>query len=94
MILTAVFTVLVGVLNLIFWLVSIGGHSVDLTNIPYIGDSVYSAVVVAVGYWNTALSVVPYLELPWNIFINFIIWFELALIILKVFLGSRTPADV
>lgn len=71
-------------LNLIF-------PPVTLENIWVIGPFVRSTLVLAVGYWNSFLDTFPYAELPWQIFIYFIIWFEIVLMILRGILGARSP---
>jgi len=48
---------------------------------------------LAVRYWNSFLDTVPYLQLPWTLFLTVILPFEVVLITLRFFLGNRTPVN-
>jgi len=91
MIFNALINGFVGTLNAIFWVLSFGGNTVDLSNIPYIGSAFRDILITALSYWNTALTVVPYLVLPWHIFIYVLLPFEILMLVAKVILGSRVP---
>jgi len=67
--------------------------SVGIQDIPYIGEAVYTYWVLAVSYMHTAFTIIPFTEIVWNSFVYVIIPFEFSLLILKVFLGSRTPIN-
>jgi cellulose synthase/poly-beta-1,6-N-acetylglucosamine synthase-like glycosyltransferase len=66
--------------------------TVTIADIPIIGPTVYGLIVTAMGYWNSFVAILPYFGLPWTMFVKIIIPFELTLLLLKVFLGHRTPA--
>lgn len=78
-------------LNIITSLILSIVPTVDLGDIPLIGISLRALLVNIMGYWNTAVETLPYLGTVWNTFLYVIIPFELGLIILKFFLGNRTP---
>ena len=64
---------------------------VTLAGIPFIGDTIIYYLTLVIGYWNTFLLVIPLFAIPWNLFLNIIVPFEIALIMLKFFLGHRSP---
>jgi len=66
--------------------------NVTIAQLPIIGPSVDTYLRLAIGYWNTFCGILPYFSLPWNLFINVIIPLEITLLLLKFFLGHRTPA--
>jgi len=94
MILYLIFSFIILLLNLVFWMVSLGGHSVTIASIPFFGEQISSSLVTAIGYWNLGITVIPYFQLPWTIFLYIVIPFEIALIVAKIFLGSRVPASI
>jgi len=65
--------------------------TVTVASVPFVGSFIQTYLTLAVHYFNTAITIVPYLALPWFIFTHVIIPFELTLLLLKVFFGSRTP---
>lgn len=66
--------------------------NVTVATLPLIGPYVYTFLSLAIGYWNTFIGILPYFALPWILFLKVILPFELTLLLLKVFLGHRTPA--
>jgi len=66
---------------------------VTLNDIPVVGEFVRSTFVMAIGFWNAFIVTFPYAALPWHIFIYAVLPFEVLLIILKFFLGSRAPQN-
>lgn len=64
-----------------------------ISDIPYVGQWVYATLQIAVEYMNEFLTIVPPLETLWHVFIWVVIPFELVLMIVKLLLGSRTPAN-
>lgn len=62
-----------------------------LADIPVVGDSVRSILVTAVTSWNSFMQTFPYTIVLWEVFIYVIIPFEFAMMVLKLFLGSRSP---
>jgi len=80
---------IVSVLFIIFYLLP----DAALADIPLIGNSVSSILLTVVRYWNTFMETFPYAQTGWDIFIYVIIPFEIALLTLKLFLGSRTPVS-
>ena len=55
--------------------------------LPFGIDSFLST---AVGYFKGAFITLPYLEVVWTCFL-WVILFEVSLLVLKVFMGSRVP---
>jgi len=70
-----------------------GWSGVTIDSIPLVGEVVHSALLTAVGYWNTFLNIVPYLQLPWHLFLWVILPFEMIMILLRLVLGSRLPVS-
>lgn len=66
--------------------------SVGVSDIPLIGSFISYYFSLAVGYWNTFLTLFPPFAVVWSAFLYIIIPFEISMIILKVFFGSRLPA--
>jgi len=64
---------------------------VSISTIPIVGSSIYNAMAWGMGVWNAFLLTVPYAQLPWRIVLYVILPFELILLLVKVFLGSRVP---
>lgn len=64
---------------------------VSLTDIPIMGDTIVSLLYSLVETWNAFLITFPYAEVAWNVLLYWIIPFELGLMVLKFFLGSRMP---
>jgi len=62
----------------------------SLASIPIIGDDIQSILLWIVTTWNAFLVTVPYFQIVWDLFI-YAIYFEICIIILKFWLGSRTP---
>jgi len=62
----------------------------SLASIPIIGDDIQDILLLVVTKWNAFIETVPYFQLPWDLFI-YAIYFEISIIILRFFLGSRTP---
>jgi len=87
-----IFDYLLTTLQGFFSLISYVMPNVDLGDIPYIGDSVRSSVVLAVGYFRGFMETFPYAYALWSVFLA-LIAFELLLIGLKFFLGSRLPTN-
>jgi len=68
--------------------------SVTLASIPLVGSYISEFLLLGVGYMNAFFEIVPYAELPWRLFLLVILPFEISLLLLKVLLGSRLPANV
>lgn len=66
---------------------------VYLSDIPLVGDTITSVLATIGGTWAMALDTVPYLELPWNVFLYVIIPFEILLLVMRFFLGNRVPVN-
>jgi len=64
--------------------------NVDLSDIPFIGDTVRSTLVTVMGVWNSFMESFPYAYVLWYTFLA-LIAFELLLLGLKFILGSRVP---
>lgn len=81
MILQIFLTILISAINILFfWLPSV-------TSLPFGLDNI---LVMASGYFHGAMDTLPYLEVVWTCFL-YLLGFELLLVILKFFLGSRAP---
>lgn len=75
------------ILSVVFYIFPV----VTIADIPLIGDAISSSLYTAMGYWNSFMVTFPYAEATWNAFLFVIIPFEVALLLLKFFLGHRTP---
>jgi len=64
---------------------------VGLDSIPIIGDTLHAVFVDMALTWNAFIVTFPYAGVAWNVFLMLIIFFEMPLIALKFFLGSRSP---
>jgi len=73
------------------FLAFLGGVFVWLGSLPFIASGL-AYLLIAVAYYNTFLDVVPFLRLPFNLFISGVL-LELMLIVLKLLLGSRSPMN-
>jgi len=87
MIITFLLSVLVTILSILFYIFPV----VTVADIPLAGEAMSSALYTAMGYWNSAMETVPYFYVAWDIFLFVIIPFEISLLVLKFFLGHRTP---
>lgn len=89
MIITLILTALGTMLSAMFsWL-----PTATIASIPVIGSTMNSVLVAAIQSWNTFMETLPYAQISWQVFIYAIVPFELALLTLKIFLGSRTPSQ-
>jgi len=89
MIVNVIIIILQGTLTAIFFLLP----TADLSSIPVIGDTIQSTLSSFITYINGFIDIFPYAGIVWNLFIYGIIPFELAIIGLRFFLGSRTPTN-
>jgi len=90
MIVSVILTVLTGALNVIFFLLP----TATLASIPFIGSTISSTLTSFILWMNAFIDTFPYAEIVWNLFIYGVIPFELALIAMRFFFGSRTPVNV
>ena len=65
-----------------------------IADLPLYGSQISSVLYEIMGTWNAFLEIFPYGLIAWHIFLWVIIPFELALLVMKFFLGSRVPANV
>lgn len=72
--------------NIMFYVFSFFGE----VSLP---DIFSTNLLKMVQYYNTAIDTLPYLQLPMQVFVYTIIPFEIGLLLLKVFAGSRTPTN-
>jgi len=63
-----------------------------VASIPYIGNTLSSVLINAVQSWNSFVVTFPYAGISWHVLIWVVIPFEITMLILKTFLGSRTPS--
>lgn len=88
MIFNIIFFLLFSLLTaLLSWLPGYGDLPMLL---PFGIDGVF---VSAVSYFRGAIETLPYLEVVFNLF-GIAILFEVALLILRLFLGSRSPSQI
>lgn len=88
MIFQGLFYLIMGLLGLLTsWLPGYGNVPLLL---PWGTDSLISTII---SYYRGAIETLPYLATGLNAFI-ILLGFELAMLILKLFLGSRTPIKV
>jgi len=64
---------------------------VTIADIPYLGTSLRVILETVVTYWYGAMETLPYLQIVWDTFILVIMPFEILLLAVKFFLGSRVP---
>jgi len=88
MITNLVIFVIVSIISTVFLILP----AVSIASIPSIGPAVSSALITAVGIWNSFIVSFPYAGIAWNVFLIVILPFELLLLLAKFFLGSRVPA--
>lgn len=88
MIIYYLLSIIVSIFGVLFWIFP----EVTISGIPIIGQPVSDILTVAVQYWNSFMETFPYAQTLWYVFLYMVIPFELGLLILKVFLGSRTPS--
>lgn len=86
MIIALILQFIANILVIIFSIVP----SVTIANIPFIGTFIYYYLGVAISYVNTMNTIIPYFAIVWQSFL-WILSFEIMLLFLKLFLGSRTP---
>lgn len=82
-------TIVEGIFNLIGYIPYIGNARLD--DIPYIGDSIVNTLTTVALTINAFIETVPYFEIVWNLFLFGVIPLEIGLIVLRFFLGNRTP---
>lgn len=90
MIITFLLSIIVTVFSFIFKIFPV----VTIASIPYFGQSMSDTLIQVVGYWNGFMQTFPYALTAWHIFLWFIIPFEIGLLVLKFFLGHRTPVNM
>jgi len=64
---------------------------VVLADIPIIGPSFSSTLTTAVLYFNSFAETLPYIRVVMDMFLFVVLPTEFLILILKFFLGSRTP---
>jgi len=65
--------------------------SATIADIPIIGETVSSIMIFAVTHWNSVIDTFPYFDIVWTLFLYIVIPFEVGLLVLRFFLGHRTP---
>jgi len=84
------------ILDLIYIIVSLISSvipQVTLNQIPFFGETIRSTLVTMMGYWNSLIDTLPYLQVLWNSLIYIVLPFEMGLIVMKLLLGNRTPTN-
>jgi len=64
---------------------------VVISDIPYIGSVVSDALYSIITVYNAFIQTLPYAGIAVEVFIYAIVPFEVAMFVLKLILGSRTP---
>jgi len=67
---------------------------VDLSDLPIAGPTIQETLLEVIITWNAVMVTVPYLQVVWYVFLFGVMPFELGLLLLKVFLGNRTPQAI
>jgi len=62
-----------------------------ISDIPYIGSSVYAVLVNIMYTWNVIIGTFPYITAVYQIFVFVILPFEVATLVVRFILGNRTP---
>lgn len=83
MITQAIFKVMMLVLKISFFLMP------TITELPFGLDGIFA---LAIGYFKGFMETLPYVETVWHAFL-WLVLFEVSLLLLKLFLGSRTPVN-
>lgn len=65
---------------------------VSLASFGSVGVSIESTILFVVQMWNAFLITFPYGQIAWTMFLTVVIPFEITMLVLKFFLGSRTPS--
>jgi len=65
---------------------------VTIASIPYAGSFMASTLTTVVGVWNSFLDTFPYAIVAWHMFLFVILPFEVIMLVMKFFLGHRTPS--
>jgi len=85
MITNLILTIIVAVFNTIMELIP----SASIATIPLIGETVSAFLLTMIQTWNTFLITFPYAQTGWDVFRFVILPFELTLLVVNFFLGSR-----
>jgi len=67
--------------------------AVTISSIPVIGSFLSNLLITMVGIFNGFMETFPYAVIVWHMFLWVILPFEILLIVVKFFLGSRVPAN-
>jgi len=67
--------------------------NVTIASIPLIGTPASSILLTMVTSWNTFSATVPYVLYPYHAFLYALLPFEILMLLLKIFFGSRAPAN-
>jgi hypothetical protein len=59
--------------------------------VPLVGEDIVTYLNMMVGSYNLGASILPYLSIVKSMLVYVILPFEISVLLLKVFLGSRTP---
>jgi len=65
---------------------------VQLSDIPVIGDTVSSTLLIMITTYNAFVDTLPYAGIAMNVFLYVIVPFEVTMFVIKLLLGSRTPS--
>lgn len=89
MLINFLLSTILSVFALIFQFFPVSG----LRDIPQVGEPVADTLTLMVEYWNSFLITFPYAVIVWHMFLYVILPFELIMLIMKFFLGSRRPME-
>ncbi len=65
-----------------------------IANLPFVGSFLNTTLLSVSGTWNAFVVTFPYAGIAWDVFVYVIVPFEVIMLFLKVFLGSRVPQAV
>jgi len=88
-----IINLLINLILLIFGSLFVFFPTVTIASLPYVGPYVSSALINVATLWNSFLVFFPYALTPWHVFLFVILPFEGFLLLMRFFLGHRTPVN-
>jgi hypothetical protein len=89
MIVTLFLNIVIAVIGVIFMIIP----TVTLASIPVFGQPITDILTSMIHMWNAFMVTFPYAQTAWHLILWVIIPFEIGLLVLKFFLGHRTPVN-
>ena len=87
MLTTLFLNIIIAIVGVIFWIIP----TVTLASIPVFGQPIVDILTSMIQMWNAFMVTFPYAQTAWHLVLWVIIPFEIGLLVLKFFLGHRTP---